>query len=187
VKAAHHAVESFLPQLAGRNVLVHEDNHAVCHILACLTSRAHVMMDELLRYHELDARFGKHSIDRFASALNTLLPRYNARWRDPTCEAVDALHLLDSNWRKEKKWCNPRGPYYSTSSKKYGRAVHRLLRSPDVGQARFGTKRLPRWPPMNYSSRPDQSCSKSGVGHYAVQHALLTWPTLYSESPPSFT
>jgi hypothetical protein len=29
-------------------------------------------------FAELDMRFGKHSIDRFASALNTLLPRYNA-------------------------------------------------------------------------------------------------------------
>jgi hypothetical protein len=29
-------------------------------------------------FAELDARFGKHSIDHFASALNTFLPRYNA-------------------------------------------------------------------------------------------------------------
>jgi hypothetical protein len=28
-------------------------------------------------FAELDARFGRHSIDRFASALYTLLPRYN--------------------------------------------------------------------------------------------------------------
>jgi hypothetical protein len=27
---------------------------------------------------ELDARLGRHSIDRFASAFNTRLPRYNA-------------------------------------------------------------------------------------------------------------
>jgi hypothetical protein len=42
-------------------------------------------------------RFGRHSIDRYASALNTLIPRYNARWKDPICEAVDALHLLYEN------------------------------------------------------------------------------------------
>jgi hypothetical protein len=46
-------------------------------------------------------RFKKHSIDRFASALNTLLPRYNAGSKDPTCEAVDALHLPYNDWRRE--------------------------------------------------------------------------------------
>jgi hypothetical protein len=58
-------------------------------------------------FAELDERFGRHSIERFASALNKLLPRYNVRWKDPTCETVDALQLSDSNWRKENNWCNP--------------------------------------------------------------------------------
>jgi hypothetical protein len=40
LKAVRHAVESFLTQMAGRNVLFHEDNHAVCHILTCMTSRS---------------------------------------------------------------------------------------------------------------------------------------------------
>jgi hypothetical protein len=52
-------------------------------------------------------RFGKHSIDRFALALNTLLPRYNVGWKDPTCESVDALHLQDNDRRRENNWCNP--------------------------------------------------------------------------------
>eukprot|EP00873_Tetraselmis_striata_P043195 jgi/Tetstr1/463459/TSEL_008352.t1 len=51
-------------------------------------------------------RFGPHSIDHVASALNTLLPSHNAAWLDPTCEAVDSLHLPDADWRREKKWCN---------------------------------------------------------------------------------
>jgi hypothetical protein len=54
---------------------------------------------DLRLFAELDARFGRHSIDRFASEHNTLLPRYNAGYKDPTCEAVDALHLSDSNLR----------------------------------------------------------------------------------------
>jgi hypothetical protein len=49
-------------------------------------------------FAELDFRYGSHNFDRFAFALNMLLPRYNAGWLDPTCEAVDALHLLDSQW-----------------------------------------------------------------------------------------
>eukprot|EP00873_Tetraselmis_striata_P023059 jgi/Tetstr1/443323/TSEL_031338.t1 len=47
--------------------------------------------------HRPESRFGPHSIHRFESALNTLLPRYNAAWLDPTCEAVDSLHLPDAD------------------------------------------------------------------------------------------
>jgi hypothetical protein len=144
LKAVRHDVESFLPQLADRNVLLHEDGQAVCHILTCMISRLIVIMEELrclwclldtnninlmaryirlvanvwadklgrhldnddsrldpVIFAELDARFGRHPIDHFASALKTLLPRYNADWRDPTCEAVDALHLSGENWRRE--------------------------------------------------------------------------------------
>jgi hypothetical protein len=49
LKAVRHAVESFKPQLAGRNVFLHEDNQATCHILTCLTSRSHVTMEEIRR------------------------------------------------------------------------------------------------------------------------------------------
>eukprot|EP00873_Tetraselmis_striata_P018362 jgi/Tetstr1/438626/TSEL_027177.t1 len=148
LKAVRLAVESFLPHLAGRNVLLHEDNQAVCHILSGLTSRSPEMMAELRRlrclldlhgihlcaryirsaaniwadrlsrhlasddwqldplmFAELESRFGPHSIDRFASALNTLLPRYTAAWLDPTCEAVDSLHLPDADWRRENNCC----------------------------------------------------------------------------------
>lgn len=49
-KAARLVVERFLPQLAGRNVLLHlRDNNAVCHVLAGLTSRSAEMMAELRR------------------------------------------------------------------------------------------------------------------------------------------
>jgi ribonuclease HI len=49
MKAARHAVESFLPQPAARNVLLHEDNNVVCHIQTGMTSRSPVMMEELRR------------------------------------------------------------------------------------------------------------------------------------------
>eukprot|EP00873_Tetraselmis_striata_P024519 jgi/Tetstr1/444783/TSEL_032631.t1 len=92
LKAVRLAMESFLPHLAGRNVLLREDNKAL----------------DLLMFAELESRFGPHSIDRFASALNTLLP--NAAWLDPTCEAVDSLHLPDADWRRENNWCNAPWP-----------------------------------------------------------------------------
>jgi hypothetical protein len=47
--AVRHDVESFLPQHAGRNVLMYEDSKAICRILTCLTSRSPVMIDELRR------------------------------------------------------------------------------------------------------------------------------------------
>jgi hypothetical protein len=59
----------------------------------------------------MDPQFGPDTIDRFASALNTLLPRYNANWLDSSCEAVDSLHLADTYWREENNnWCNPPWP-----------------------------------------------------------------------------
>jgi hypothetical protein len=49
LRAVRHAVESFLPQLRGRQVLLHEDNTAVVAALTKLTSRSPVMMAELRR------------------------------------------------------------------------------------------------------------------------------------------
>jgi hypothetical protein len=41
----------------------------------------------------LDSLWGPHSVDTFATQGNTHLPRYNARWRDPSAEAVDNLRF----------------------------------------------------------------------------------------------
>jgi hypothetical protein len=54
-----------------------------------------------------DSMWGPHSIERFATQGNSQLPRYNSRWRDPTSEAVDCLHLPDNRWTAETNWCNP--------------------------------------------------------------------------------
>eukprot|EP00873_Tetraselmis_striata_P017362 jgi/Tetstr1/437626/TSEL_026293.t1 len=55
LRAVRHAVESFLPQLRGRHVLLHEDNTAVVAALANITSRSPVMMEELRKlWHLLD-------------------------------------------------------------------------------------------------------------------------------------
>jgi hypothetical protein len=65
-------------------------------------------------FDKLQRTYGPHSIDRFASANNALLPRYNSAWRDPGTEAVDALHLPDSAWQRENNWCNPPWPLLPT-------------------------------------------------------------------------
>eukprot|EP00873_Tetraselmis_striata_P045582 jgi/Tetstr1/465846/TSEL_010466.t1 len=157
LKAVRLAVESFLPHLAGRRVLLHEDNQAVCGVLAGLTSRSPAMMAELRKlwylldsngvhiraryirsaanvwadrlsrhldsddwqldpvlFAEPEAMWGAHSVDRFASAPNAMLPRYNAAWLDPGCEAVDSLHLSDAEWRQ-------------TTASTYGSAIRPFL------------------------------------------------------------
>jgi hypothetical protein len=58
-------------------------------------------------YAHLQSRWGPHTIDRFASMLNTQLPRFNARWRDPQCEDVDCLHLPVTTWLRENNYGNP--------------------------------------------------------------------------------
>jgi hypothetical protein len=60
-----------------------------------------------LIFKHLQPRWGPHTVDRFAYMLNTQLPRFNARWRDPQCEDIDSLHLSDDAWRRENNYCNP--------------------------------------------------------------------------------
>jgi hypothetical protein len=150
LKAVRCAIESFLPELKGRRLLLHEDNQSVVGVLTHLTSRSPAMMSELRKlflltdehdirirtkyirsaaniwadklsretdtsdwqlaprvFRHLETIWGAHSVDRFASKENRQLQRYNAKWRDGTAEAVDALHLSDEEWRKEANWCNP--------------------------------------------------------------------------------
>jgi len=46
-------------------------------------------------------------VDRFASATNARLKRFNSRWPCPGAEAVDSLSLPDREWRMEYNYCNP--------------------------------------------------------------------------------
>jgi hypothetical protein len=52
----------------------------------------------------LDDTFGPHTIDRFATHNNNLLPRFNSLYWCPGVEAVDAFSQDFSN---ENNWCNP--------------------------------------------------------------------------------
>ena len=54
-----------------------------------------------LVFHEMDTQFGPNKIDRFASALNTLMSRYNAQWLDKSREAVASLQLYALARRKQ--------------------------------------------------------------------------------------
>ena len=148
--AVRHAVESFLPHVKGRRVVLDGDNQAVIHILSHLTSRSPDLMNELRKlwhlldtgdihlrprwisthanvwadrlsrefdtgdwrfnprhFRHLDKLWGTHTVDRFSSDLNKLVPRFNSAWHCPGAEAVDSLALPDAVWRAENNWCNP--------------------------------------------------------------------------------
>ena len=55
----------------------------------------------------VDAKWGPHTIDHFASYYNAQLPRFNCKFASPGCSSVDALV---QNWSKENNWvCAPVG------------------------------------------------------------------------------
>jgi len=56
-------------------------------------------------FKQLDADYGPHTIDRFATANNRHLERYNSAWGDPMSEGVDCF--TQDNWETENNFCNP--------------------------------------------------------------------------------
>ncbi len=55
-------------------------------------------------FAQLDAVWGPHTVDRFASFHNYQLPRFNSRCWNPGSEAVDAFTV---NWAGENNWWCP--------------------------------------------------------------------------------
>jgi len=56
------------------------------------------------RLADLGIQLHLHTVDRFASADNCLLPRYNSLHADPRAEAEDCY---SQDWSKEVNWCHP--------------------------------------------------------------------------------
>lgn len=57
-------------------------------------------------FQRLDALWGPHTIDRFASHLNAQLPRFNSRFWCPGTAGVDAFSQ-NWHWHGEVNWCCP--------------------------------------------------------------------------------
>ena len=55
-------------------------------------------------FEKLDAKWGPHTVDRFANCFNTQLPRFNSRFWNPGSEAVDTFTY---NWEGENNWWCP--------------------------------------------------------------------------------
>lgn len=55
-------------------------------------------------FQMIDNMFGPHTIDRFASGINTQLTRFNSRFWEPHTEGIDALS--QQNWGTEMNFVN---------------------------------------------------------------------------------
>ena len=55
-------------------------------------------------FQVIDAKWGPHTIDRFASYYNAQLPRFNSKFASPGCSGVDAFA---QDWRDENNWICP--------------------------------------------------------------------------------
>eukprot|EP00873_Tetraselmis_striata_P042142 jgi/Tetstr1/462406/TSEL_007412.t1 len=86
LKTVWLAVEFFMPHLAGRRVPLHEDNHAVCNVLAGRTSRSLDVMAELWRLWYLLDNNGIHIRTRYIrSAANVWADRLSRRLDSDDC------------------------------------------------------------------------------------------------------
>ena len=82
-------------------------------------------------FAELDAIWGPHTVDRFASFNNCQVPRFNSRCWNPGSEAVDAFTV---HWAGENNWlCPPIA------------LIPRVIRHAQVCAA-VGTLVVPCWP-----------------------------------------
>ena len=55
-------------------------------------------------YEFIDARWGPFTIDRFASSVNSKVARFNSKFWNPGCEAVDAF---SQDWGSDLNWVVP--------------------------------------------------------------------------------
>eukprot|EP00873_Tetraselmis_striata_P039494 jgi/Tetstr1/459758/TSEL_005111.t1 len=93
------AVESFLPHLAGRRVLLHEDNQAACNVLAGLTSRSPEMMAELRKLWYLLDSNGVHIRARYIrSAANVWADRLSRHLDSDDWQLDPVLFKLEAMW-----------------------------------------------------------------------------------------
>ena len=88
-------------------------------------------------FARLDAKWGPHTVDRFANYCNTQLPRFNSRFWNPGSEAVDTFTC---NWKYENNWWCP--PVYLVP-----RVIHHAQETAAVGTC---TLVVPKWPSAPY-------------------------------------
>lgn len=114
---------------------------------------------ENLIFRKLDANWGPHTIDRYASHYNNKCERFNSRWWVPGTEGVNALH---QRWSKpENNWLVPPP-----------RLVLPTIQKMEKDQA-VGTLLLPDWPSAPFYP----SFFKDGKCHSFV-HDIVKLPRI---------
>jgi hypothetical protein len=111
-----------------------------------------------LWFRVLDAKWGPHAVDRFATHLNKLCARFNSLYFCPGCEGVNAFA---QDWRNTNNWCNP--PFHLL-----GRVWHLL-----AAQRAVATLIVPVWPaavwwPL-FNPSPGRF-AQAVVGAFALPH-----------------
>ena len=81
-------------------------------------------------FSKFDVLWGPHTVDRFASAYNAHLMRFNSKFWSPGTEAVDAFTV---DWAAEVNWCVP--PLH---------LIARTIRHAQASRAK-GTLAFPAW------------------------------------------
>jgi len=108
-------------------------------------------------FRRLDRDWGPHTVDRFATANNTQLLRYNSAWADPGSEGLDAF--AQNNWDAELNYCNP--PWELLD-----RLAHLLV---DTGAP--ATVIAPHWPAQAWYQQLQERASELRV--LPAKHDLL--------------
>ena len=81
-------------------------------------------------FEELDARWGPHTMDRFADGYNAQLHRFNSHYWCPGTEVVD---IFTCDWEEDNNWWCP--PLY---------LIPQLIKHAEATQAQ-GTLVIPQW------------------------------------------
>jgi hypothetical protein len=109
-------------------------------------------------FNYIDRLWGPHTIDRFATVMNTHLPTYNSRYADPNTSGVDALAQQD--WAMHNNFVNP--PF---------RLIPKILQVIET-QGAHATLIAPWWEAQTWfqklkqlSVRPPLKLPKTGLTH----------------------
>jgi hypothetical protein len=201
LRAVRHVVESFLPQLKGRQVLLHEDNTAVVATLTKLTTRSPVMMTELRRlWYLLDTndihirpRYIRSAANVWADTLSrenstrktgNSTPAYSPAWKPdevPTISTDSPLCSTHSSHASTPGGAT-RGARTSTAcvcptllgNAKTLIATHpRLLCSPSPPNSANQTLMLPSWLLIGPTKRGTTTSSDSPPQRYIFRRRTI--------------
>lgn len=112
-----------------------------------------------ITFRDIDMAVGGCTVDRFATAMNTLLPTFNSYFKEDNCAGVDAFAQTD--WQHHTNYCNP--PFSQ---------IARLVKF-----IRTFEPRLPRCviiaPCWKQQAWYQQLCAVADHRHLLPQHTLL--------------